>query len=215
MHVYKLYRTVLLGWIKRNPAWLKFKSFLLRTWLSMPKVLNCHFPNCFYACRWSLEKNLFRLGQSNFRIKFEILYLCILETGSWVHFAGTYSSAASKAAIFINGVLVQEARGAGSLSEDWDGKAWFGVHKGLAGDMLYIDEIMAYNRALTPFEVKNLFGKCNFGGGGSGKVDRYYSTKSLLSFCLRGFFIFRGSFQVLTHQYAVLFVKIFALKSKT
>lgn len=90
-------------------------------------------------------------------------------TGNWVHFVATYSSTTSKAGIYINGVLVKEAPGTGSLSEDWDGRAGFGMHTGLAADMLYIDEIMAYNRALTPFEVKNLFGKCNFGGSSGGK----------------------------------------------
>ena len=92
-----------------------------------------------------------------------------------MHIAATYSAASSKAGIYINGVLVKEAPGAGSLSEDWEGRAGFGMHKGLAGDMLYIDEIMAYNRALTPFEVKNLFGRCNFVGSGAGKFTYAYT----------------------------------------
>lgn len=88
-----------------------------------------------------------------------------------MHFAATYSAASSKAGIYINGVLIKEAPGAGSLSDDWDGLAGFGMHKGLAGDMLYVDEIMAYSRALTPFEVKNLYGKCNLVGSSTGKFD--------------------------------------------
>ncbi|XP_028410253.1 uncharacterized protein LOC114532854 [Dendronephthya gigantea] len=102
------------------------------------------------------------------QIVFEVKSGAMILPRNWVHFAATYSSTSSKAGIYINGVLVKEAPGTGSLSEDWDGQAGFGMHTGLAGDMLYIDEIMAYNRALTPFEVKNLFGKCNFGGNSGG-----------------------------------------------
>ena len=91
-------------------------------------------------------------------------------TGSWVHLAATYTSAAGEARLYINGDLVKEETGAGSLSEDWDGRASFGIHKGTVSDAVYFDEILAYNRALSPFEVKNLFGKCNFGSSGGGKV---------------------------------------------
>lgn len=87
-----------------------------------------------------------------------------------MHFAATYSASSHKADIYINGVFVQEARGTGSLSEDWEGLAAFGRHKGLAGDMVYMDEIMIFSRALSPFEVKNLFGKCNFATAGAGMV---------------------------------------------
>ena len=71
--------------------------------------------------------------------------------------------------------MIKEATGAGTLSEDWDGHAGFGMHEGTAGDIVYLDEVLAYSRELSPFEVKNLFGKCNFENKGEGK-NRHLSS---------------------------------------
>lgn len=83
-------------------------------------------------------------------------------SGTWAHFVATYSAATSKANIYVNGATVKQADGTGYLSDDWDGLAGFGMHRGLPEDFVYIDEIRMFNRALDSFEVKNLFGKCNF-----------------------------------------------------
>ncbi|XP_046845785.1 uncharacterized protein LOC124439570 [Xenia sp. Carnegie-2017] len=114
-------------------------------------------------------------------IVFEVKTEPLILPGTWAHFVATYSAATSKANIYVNGATVKQGDGTGYLSDDWDGLAGFGMHRGLPEDFVYIDEIRMFNRALDSFEVKNLFGKCNFVWNGGSKAYEmiYYSFNGL------------------------------------
>lgn len=74
--------------------------------------------------------------------------------GEWTHIAGTYDSASKKAALYINGALVQELDGTGAdLSTDWAVSATIGQHGNVRWFKGLMDEFYMWSRALTESEI--------------------------------------------------------------
>jgi hypothetical protein len=79
--------------------------------------------------------------------------------GEWLHFAGTYDKASAKAALYVNGELIQEIDVAdpADIAGDWG----LGARVGLTIDDArpftgLMDEFRMYTRALSPDEIAGL-----------------------------------------------------------
>lgn len=79
--------------------------------------------------------------------------------GEWLHFAGTYDKASAKAALYVNGELIQEMDVANpaDIAGDWG----MGARVGLTIDNArpftgLMDEFRMYTRALSPEEIAGL-----------------------------------------------------------
>lgn len=63
---------------------------------------------------------------------------------------------------------MEEGKGRGKLSVDWDDYAAFGKHENRQSTD-YLDEIYMFNRELEPYEIKTLYDSCNFGAARKSK----------------------------------------------
>ena len=79
--------------------------------------------------------------------------------GEWLHFAGTYDKASAKAALYINGELIQEmdVENPADIAGDWDQGARVGLTIDDARPFTgLMDEFRMYTRALSQEEIAGL-----------------------------------------------------------
>ncbi|KAF0992367.1 LOW QUALITY PROTEIN: hypothetical protein HZS_5113 [Henneguya salminicola] len=94
----------------------------------------------------------------------------------WTHIAFTYTFSDSdkgESRIYINGTLKYRASGSGYISKDWDGYAAIGNDNDGRYFIGYFDDIMIFDRVLSPFEINEKFQECNF--------DKYYTGENIKS----------------------------------
>ena len=75
---------------------------------------------------------------------------------------GVYDAHTGVARVFVNARARASVHGKGLLSQDWDGHAGIGNHKGkrfLNGE---IDEFRIYNKVLKRKEIEGLMKRCKF-----------------------------------------------------
>ncbi|KAF1745154.1 hypothetical protein MXB_1389 [Myxobolus squamalis] len=94
----------------------------------------------------------------------------------WTHIACTYvamDSDKGEVRLYINGSLKYRSSGSGYISKDWDGYAGLGNDNAGRSFIGYMDEIMLFDRILTPSEVNDNYEKCNF--------EKYYTGETIKS----------------------------------
>ena len=84
----------------------------------------------------------------------------VIPAKRWTHVAGVYDSETGVARVYVNARPRASSHGKGLLSQDWDGHAGIGNHKGgrfLKGE---IDEFRIYNKVLTTAAIEDLMRRC-------------------------------------------------------
>lgn len=80
----------------------------------------------------------------------------------WVHVSATYDAHINMSKIILNGAVLDEKKGYGLLSQNWDGEVGIGITEGIRG---LIDEFYMYNHALAASDLSDLSEECNPGAG--------------------------------------------------
>lgn len=81
----------------------------------------------------------------------------ILKGKKWVHFAGTYNAKTKHTAIYVDGEMTHEAKGAGGdLATNWNVSAGIGHHKNGRWFDGLMDEFFLFAREITEDEIKQI-----------------------------------------------------------
>ena len=91
----------------------------------------------------------------------------------WVHLGVTYDAHINMSKIILNGAVLDENKGHGLLSQNWDGEVGIGIPEGVRG---LIDEFYMYNHALAASDLSDLSEECNPGAG----IKRIYCVFSVV-----------------------------------
>ena len=80
----------------------------------------------------------------------------VIDSGKWVHFAGTYDSDSGDAKTYIDGKETHSGKGSGKLSAEWGVNAGIGHHKNDRWYQGLLDEYYIFSRALSEAEINQV-----------------------------------------------------------
>lgn len=80
----------------------------------------------------------------------------VIDSGKWVHFAGTYDSDSGDAKTYIDGKETHSVKGSGKLSAEWGVNAGIGHHKNDRWYQGLLDDYYIFNRALSESEINQI-----------------------------------------------------------
>lgn len=96
---------------------------------------------------------------------FNVQTQVIVPPNIWTHVTSTYDATSGYAQVFVNGKFVMKGEGVGPLSQDWEGRAGIGEHKGERQLSGAVDEFFISDKALSLHDIKKLMKRCDFEKG--------------------------------------------------
>ncbi len=155
-------------WVNMNGPEFKngpVDGFTLAVWVNHtgsanPQTLldaigNAHASGLYHMEIRTGGFRFFHRNETNTTV-FEINPGPVIDSGKWVHFAGTYDSDSGDVKTYIDGEETHTGKGSGKLSAEWGVNAGIGHHKNDRWYQGLLDDYYIFARALSAAEINQV-----------------------------------------------------------